>query len=77
MDQTEQKPSVGRIVHYAIPGLDEHAAAIITHVYEDGLVNLAVYERFPAGSTKPERRGWLAGASPMAGDNGELERRHA
>lgn len=39
----EQKPSVGRVVHY-VSSLGQHWAAIITHVWSDSCVNLAVFD---------------------------------
>lgn len=39
-----QKPSLGRIVHYRAPGENEVSAAIITHVFSDNSVNLAIFE---------------------------------
>ena len=56
---SDQKPTVGRIVHYfplsfaadgvtQIPG--EPAAAIIVHVHKDGTVNLQAFFKLSAGS---------------------------
>lgn len=39
MSEQQQKPSVGRMVHYVEPGIESSAAcraAIITEVYEEG-----------------------------------------
>lgn len=45
----EQKPSVGRVVHFVAPyvsvGDDAHRAATIAHVNADGTVNLGILDR--------------------------------
>lgn len=38
-----QKPSIGRIVHYVLDGSGEHRPAIITRVYAPTCVNLHVF----------------------------------
>lgn len=41
----EQKPSIGRIVHF-VNGSGEHNAAIVVDVYDGGVVHLNVFRRF-------------------------------
>jgi hypothetical protein len=41
---TEQKPSVGRIVHFSHPRKPTPYPAVITHVNEDGTANLLVFD---------------------------------
>ena len=49
----DQKPSIGRIVHYVLPSpakyAGEHRPAIITRVWSDTCVNLHVFEDFDDG----------------------------
>lgn len=42
----EQKPSVGRVVHYVSGRSGNHLAAIIAFVNEDGTVNLGAFDEF-------------------------------
>jgi hypothetical protein len=39
----QNKPSVGRIVHYTHPATGEPQAAIVTYAHEDGTVDLHVF----------------------------------
>lgn len=41
----EQKPSIGRIVHYKFPDGGECLAAIVVNVFEDESVSLVIWER--------------------------------
>lgn len=56
----DQKPSVGRIVHYTPPnptasGKVQPYPAVITHVWSDSCVNLSVHNdgSFPLDDLKP------------------------
>ena len=40
---TEQKPSVGRIVHYKAPELHAPLAALVTEVHTDGTIAVRVF----------------------------------
>lgn len=51
MEQTKQKPSIGRIVHFYASKDADPQAALVTHVWSDTCVNLVAWN---AGGTKTD-----------------------